>query len=190
MRGPFLSTFLIQSLTRPPSPGLIDPKVTLHPYIRYNASKPPMYLDLRESPNELKFRALKDQRLGSWDLMRFVCEPPLPHMRLFHALLPWYIDVETQNPAGVTLFELFVAINASMLTQIGNADYYNVEMDAEARARVADAWAARCHNEEERAMGIRRVDYLNGRVIMEGIQKGRDGLWEIKTRKPYVAHER
>ena len=149
-----------------------------------------MYLDLRESPNELKFRALKDQRLGSWDLMRFVCEPPLPHMRLFHALLPWYIDVETQNPAGVTLFELFVAINASMLTQIGNADYYNVEMDAEARARGADAWAARCHNEEERAMGIRRVDYLNGRVIMEGIQKGRDGLWEIKTRKPYVAHER
>ena len=164
--------------------------MVLHPYIRYNASKPAMQLDLRDSPNSLSFRALKGQRLTSWDLMRFVCEPPLPFMRLFHVHLPWYIDVEAQNPAGVTLFELFMALHSCMVRQIENADYYNVEMDAEARARVAEAWSARCHNEEERAQGIRRVDYLMGRVIMEGIQKGKDGLWEIKTRKPAPADGR
>ena len=143
-----------------------------------------MALDLRESPNTLKFRALKERSLTSWDLMRFVCEPPLPFMRLYHAQLPWYIEVETQNPSGVTLYDMFCAINQCMMTQIQNADYYNVEMSSETRAQVADAWAARCRSEEERQQGIRRVDYLMGRVIMEGIQKGKDGLWEIKTRKP------
>ena len=143
-----------------------------------------MMLDLRESPNTLKFRALKDQQMTSWDMMRFVCEPPLQHMRLYHAHLPWYIDVEAQNPAGVTLYDLFAAIHMCMMTQIENADYYNVEMSSEARAQVADAWAARCRTEEERRQGIRRVDYLMGRCIMEGIQKGKDGMWEIRTRKP------
>ena len=143
-----------------------------------------MKFDMHDSPNTLAFTALK-RPLNTWDLQRFVCEPPLPHMRLFHAHLPWYIDVEAHNPAGVTIFELFMAIYECMQTQIRHADYYNVEMDAEARVQVADAWDRRCgRSEEERAMGIRRVDYLMGRVIMEGIQKGKDGLWEIRTRKP------
>ena len=104
--------------------------------------------------------------------------------------MPWYIDVGAQNPSGVTLYELFCAIYSCMSTQIQNADYYNVEMDREAREHVANAWAARCRTEEERAQGIKRVDYLMGRVIMEGIQKGKDGLWEIKTRKPAPADDR
>ncbi|KAM5543533.1 hypothetical protein V8D89_002784 [Ganoderma adspersum] len=181
-----LSGFLgTRSRSKSLSRGANEPKVTLHPYIRYTTYyKAPMALDLRESPNALKFRALKERPLTSWDLMRFVCEPPLPFMRLYHAQLPWYIEVETQNPSGVTLYDMFCAINQCMMTQIQNADYYNVEMSSETRAQVADAWAARCRNEEERQQGIRRVDYLMGRVIMEGIQKGKDGLWEIKTRKP------
>ena len=113
-----------------------------------------MQLDLRDSPNSLSFRALKGQRLTSWDLMRFVCEPPLPFMRLFHVHLPWYIDVEAQNPAGVTLFELFMALHSCMVRQIENADYYNVEMDAEARARVAEAWSAST-DDRETARGSR-----------------------------------
>ncbi|RPD60238.1 hypothetical protein L226DRAFT_471616 [Lentinus tigrinus ALCF2SS1-7] len=161
----------------------VQEKVVLHPYIRYNASKPPMHLDLRESPNAIKFRALKDRTLNNWDLMRFVCEPPLPVMRLYHERLPWYIEVEAQNPSGVTLYELFCAIHYCMWTQIQNADYYNVEMTTEARAHVAEAWAERCRTDEERAQGIRRVDYLMGRVVMEGIQKGKDGMFEIKTRR-------
>ncbi|TBU43874.1 hypothetical protein BD309DRAFT_959695 [Dichomitus squalens] len=160
-------------------------KVTLHPYIRYTGlAKPPMMLDLRESPNTIQFRALKDRQLTSWDMMRFVCEPPLQHMRFYHAHLPWYIDVESQNPAGVTLYDMFATIHMCMMTPIENADYYNVEMNSEARAQVADAWAARCRTEGERQQGIRRVDYLMGRCIMEGIQKGKDGMWEIRTRKP------
>ena len=143
-----------------------------------------MTLDLRQSPNMLKFRACGERPLTNYDLTRFVCEPPLPFMRLYHAQLPWYIEVEAQNPSGVTLYDMFCAIHQCMMTPIQHPDYYNVEMSEEARNQVRDAWAARCLTLEERQQGIRRVDYLMGRVVMEGIQKGKDGLWEIKTRKP------
>ena len=165
-------------------PRAAEPKVKLHEFIRYSTYKSPMTLDLRESPNTLKFRACGGRPLTNYDLTRFVCEPPLPSMRFYHAQLPWYIDVEAQNPSGVTLYDMFCAINQCMMTPIQHPDYYNVEMSEEARNHVMDAWMARCRTKEERLQGIRRVDYLMGRVIMEGIQKGKDGLWEIKTRKP------
>ncbi|KAI0765865.1 hypothetical protein BD413DRAFT_481826 [Trametes elegans] len=159
------------------------PKVVLNAYIRYTSSRPPMHLDLRRSPNTLKFRAL-DHPLSRWDLTRFACEPPLPHMRLFHAQLPWYIDVDLgTNPAGVTLFDVFSAIHMCMMTPIVFGDFYNNEMSNDLRDQIAAAWAERCTSAEERNRGVRRVDFLMGKVVMEGIQKGRDGLWEIKTRK-------
>ncbi|KAI8974867.1 hypothetical protein BD414DRAFT_497774 [Trametes punicea] len=159
------------------------PKVKLCPYIIYNSSKPPMWLDLRHSPDTIRFRAVQRQLYQS-DLSRFACEPPLPHIRLYHAQLPWYVDVEASNPSGVTLYDLFYAIYCYMMRPIEYGDYYNIEMNYELRDRIACAWAERCTSEEERRKGVRRVDYLMGKVIMEGVQKGRDGLWEIKTRRP------
>ncbi|KAH9916945.1 uncharacterized protein BXZ73DRAFT_92408 [Epithele typhae] len=149
--------------------------VELHRYLQYSARG--------RRCTSTPFRAMGDRVLTNFDLTRFVCEPPLPHMRLFHAHFPWYIDVEAQNPSGVTLYELFYAICECMARQIENADYYNVEMNTESRGRVSESWGARCRTEEERQQGIRRVDFLMGRVIMEGIQKAKDGLWEIKTKK-------
>ncbi|KAI0667246.1 hypothetical protein C8Q78DRAFT_982572 [Trametes maxima] len=185
MNGPGLLGSLL-SRSRSKSFGANEiphPKVTLNAYIRYNPSKPPLYYDLRRSANTLRFRAL-NHPLTAWDLTRFACEPPLPHMRLYHAQLPWYIDVETENPAGVTLYDLFYAIQNCMMTAIQFSDFYNIEMDSKLRDQIGAAWAERCISAEERARGVFRVDYLMGKFVMEGIQKGRDGLWEIKTRKP------
>ncbi|KAI0353910.1 hypothetical protein OH77DRAFT_1406291 [Trametes cingulata] len=162
----------------------LHPRVTLHPYIRYNSSKPPMHYDLRRSANTLRFRAL-EHAISQWDLTRFACEPPVQHMRLFHAALPWYIDVEVNaNPSGVTLYDLFLAIQNHMLSPIEYGDFYNNEMNNDVRDQIAIAWADRCRSEEERSRGVCKVDYLMGKYIMEGLQKGKDGLWEIKTRKP------
>ncbi|KAI0628632.1 hypothetical protein C8Q77DRAFT_1067797 [Trametes polyzona] len=187
MNGPgFLGNLLTRSRSKSFGGGdLSHPKVKLNPYIHYvSSSKPPMYYDLRRSANSLRFRALEHQ-LSTWDLIRFACEPPLQSMRLFHAQLPWYIDVEADsNPAGVTLYDLFLAIQNALLRPITYADFHNVEMNNDLRDTIAAAWAERCRDAGERAKGVFRVDYLMGKVIMEGIQKGRDGLWEIKTRRP------
>lgn len=161
----------------------LQPKVTLNSYIRYVSNKPPMHYDLRRDANSLRFRAL-EHHISRWDLTRFACEPPLHNMRLVHAHLPWYIDVESNsNPAGVTLYDLFCAIQNSLLSPISFSDFYNIEMTNDLRDQIAASWAERCRTEAERNRGVFKVDYLMGKVIMEGITKGRDGLWEIKTRK-------
>ncbi|KAH9911643.1 hypothetical protein B0H21DRAFT_454401 [Amylocystis lapponica] len=171
---------------RSASISLIDPlranKIALHPYLRHSASSPAMYLDLRLNPSTLRFRAL-ERPINEWDLTRFACEPPLAHMRLYNAHFPWFVDVESGNPAGVTLHELFAAIYASMMMPITQADFWNNEMDESVRERIGLAWAQRCADEEERSRGVRRVDFLMGRVVMEGLAKGKDGSWEMRLRK-------
>jgi len=166
------------------SGGILDnskhPK--LHPYLRYSSSAPAMHLDLRLNPSTLRFRAL-ERDVNPWDLTRFACEPPVPVMRLYSSHYPWYIDAESSNPAGVTLHELFSAIWVSMMTPISQGDYWNNEMDERARERIAEAWAERCEDDEERKKGVRRVDFLMGRVILEGLVRGKEGMWEMRMKK-------
>lgn len=156
--------------------------MALHPYLRHT-SDPPMFLDLRTNPETVQFRDL-GRTINQWDLLRFVCEPPLPHMRLYSPFYPWYIEVETSNPSGITLHDLFLAIWHSVQHPIASADYYNTEMDHQVRDKVAHAWAGRCgDDEEQRGMGVRRVDFLMERVVLRGLTKGKDGMWEMKLEK-------
>lgn len=146
--------------------------------------KPPMELDLRRNPKELKIFSL-EHTLSPLDFTRFACEPPLPRMRLFHPRLPWYIDVHAQNPAGVMFLELFMAIWCCMFTLVREDDFYNSRMNPDAQEQIKRASEERCSTgtSEAHATGIRRVDYLMGHVIMQGLKKAGDGMWEIKTRR-------
>lgn len=79
---------------------------------------------------------------------------------------------------------MFMAIWVCMRTPITNEDYYNNEMDEESREKIADAWSLRCGDiKEERAMGVRRVDFLMEKVGLEGVTKGKDGMFELKVKR-------
>lgn len=159
------------------------PKVTLHPYLRYSANAPSMFLDLRENPLNVRFRHLGGPT-NQWDLTRFVCEPPLPVMIFYSPFFPWYIEARSSNPVGVTLQDMFTAIWHCMMTPITSEDYYNNEMDQAAREAIAIAWSERCgHDQEQRTKGVRRVDFLMEKRGLEGIAKGKDGKWELKVKK-------
>lgn len=154
----------------------------LNSYIRYSAVSSPMFLDLRKNPSTLRFREL-ERAVNPWDLTRFACEPPVASMRLYNVHFPWHIDVESSNPAGVTLHDLFSAIWLSMMTPISQADWWNNEMDEITRERISRAWADRCADDEERQKGVRRVDFLMDRCILHGLEKGKDGMWEMKVKR-------
>lgn len=139
-----------------------------------------MFFDLRLPTSTVRFRDLQ-RNVNPWDLMRFACEPPQARMRFYHAQLPWVVDVVSENPAGVTIHELLAAIWACTQTPISHADFWNNEMDERAREAVGAAWAERtANNELEQRRGVRRVDFLIGKTILEGIAKGKDGMWEMK----------
>ncbi|KZP17080.1 hypothetical protein FIBSPDRAFT_35555 [Athelia psychrophila] len=155
----------------------------LHEFIRHASSEPPVTWDLRTPPAALAFRDVRREIMAS-DLMRFACEPPVPAMRLLHPRLPWYIDVAASNPTGVTLWDLFAAMWTALRLPIAQRDFWNEEMRGKERDKIASAWRERCGNDEgERASGVKRVDYLRRDVIFEGLVKGRNGNWEMKTRK-------
>ena len=159
-------------------------KVTLSPYIRYTAHQSSMYLDVRDNPSFVEFRALEGKSVNAWDLSRFACEPPLQTLVLYNKYYPWTIEVNASNPSGITLHDLFGAIFVHMARPISQEDYWNNEVDERMRERIAHAWAARCADDEvERSRGIKRVDFLMDRIILEGFVRGKDGMWEMKIKK-------
>ena len=109
-------------------------------------------------------------------------------MRIYHSRLPWYVDVQaTSNPVGVTFADLFNEVYKVMQIQIVDADFNNDEVDEEERKRIIAAYRKRVGSDRAEAMkGIRRVDFLMSRVVFEGLVKGKEGLWEMKTTKPIV----
>jgi len=162
-------------------------KVVLSAYLRYNGPDTPVYWDLQLLPATILFRDLP-RPPASGDFTRFVCEPPVRLMRIYHSRMPWYVDATAgANPVGVTFADLFNAIHQTLQMQIVDADFYNDELDDDERKRITDAYRKRCAasgDPGEAAMGIRRVDFLMGRVVFEGLVKGKEGLWEMKTAKP------
>lgn len=157
--------------------------VIIHPFIQYNHSDPPVTYDLRHAPRTLMFRDVPRHVIAS-DLARYTCEPPVPYMRIYHPRLPWYIDAYASNPTGVNLGDLFTAIYNSLQKQIQHADFYNDELEDDDRNRINWAYKVRCMEDRRELMnGVRRVDYLRRSVLFEGLVKGKNGMWEMRTRK-------
>ncbi|KAI0027236.1 hypothetical protein K488DRAFT_62149, partial [Vararia minispora EC-137] len=118
------------------------------------------------------------------DLSSFATEPPVPLMRLYHPRLPWYIDVVASYPVGATLQDVFSALWRFLHARIQRSDFYNSAVTEEERAKIAGAFHARCGEDRAGvAQGVRRVDFLMRECMFLGLSKGRDGMWEMRTRK-------
>ena len=105
-------------------------------------------------------------------------------MRLYHEKLPWYIDIWARNGAAITIHDLFDQLHDKLMVPITNKHYYNEELDDDDREKVNEAFKERCAGREiEIVQGVRRVDFLRGRVFFEGLSRGRHGMWELKSRK-------
>ena len=144
-----------------------------------------MAYDVREPPEgDARFAELP-RPTTQYDLIRYACEPPLESMTLVSPYFPWFVEVQSSNPVGISLRDLLSAIHACMMQPITHADYHNYEMDETVREKIGHAWSERCgHDVVNRNVGVRRVDFLMGRVMLRGLVKLRDGTFEMKFKYP------
>jgi hypothetical protein len=85
---------------------------------------------------------------------------------------------------GVTVYDVLVQIFQQLDLPITGKHWWNEEIDDVLRGKMTAAFHDRTREHQEEAVrGVKRVDYLRGRYIFEGLMKGRNGLWEMKTRR-------
>jgi hypothetical protein len=156
-------------------------RLDLAPVLHYVRAHSSVILDLRRSHLALAIRAL-ERPVFMNDLMQPTTHPPTAYMRLYHTRLPWYIEVmPSGNGSYITLGDLFTAICQTLAMRIRSEEYYNGELDNEDRQALKEAWDERCRNEEERRDGVKRVDFLRGKYMFEGLTRGKNGMWQLRT---------
>jgi len=117
--------------------------------------------------------------------MQPTTDPPTMFMRLYHTRLPWYIDVVPSGGPYVTLGDLFATLCQLLATRIRQTEYYNDELDHDDRGALKQAWEERCRDEAERMDGVKRVDYLRGKYMFQGLTRGKNGMWQLRTGREY-----
>lgn len=149
---------------------------------------PPIFLDLRIHPlhptsSTLEFPHLL-RRHNDLDFAQLATSPPAPELRLYHPRLPWYIDIVQSHTNGVTVYDVLVQMFQQLDLPITGKHWWNEEIDDVLRGKMTAAFHGRtAGNGDEVARGVKRVDFLRGRYIFEGLVKGRNGMWEMRTRK-------
>ncbi|KAI5989575.1 hypothetical protein EDD15DRAFT_2389008 [Pisolithus albus] len=168
------------SQSYPPNDWTSSSKLVLHRYLQHDKVYPPTIYDLRRDPQTLVFRSL-DRRPDQRDMAQTVTDPRTPWMRIYNSRLPWYIDIVAQDGGYITLADLFQQLFAALQKPIHQSDYYNDDLDDHDRQALNQAYLSRCRDEAERMGGVRRVDFLRGKVFFEGLSKGKNGMWRLRT---------
>ncbi|KAI6130656.1 hypothetical protein EDD16DRAFT_1540008 [Pisolithus croceorrhizus] len=168
------------SQSHPPSDWTSSSKLMLHRHLQHDKVYPPTIYDLRRDPQTLVFRNL-DRRPDQRDMAQTVTDPRTPWMRIYNSRLPWYIDIVAQDGGYITLADLFQQLFAALQKPIQQSDYYNDDLDDHDRQALNQAYVGRCRDEVERLGGVRRVDFLRGKVFFEGLSRGKNGMWRLRT---------
>ncbi|EDR00142.1 uncharacterized protein LACBIDRAFT_334363 [Laccaria bicolor S238N-H82] len=160
-------------------------RIQANPCLGYPGSKKAVYLcDLRQ-PSSVPYAPPLDYPAEQIYGFQLATSPPVHHLRAWHPLLPWYIDIKSTQPNGITIFDFCIQLFEQLHKRIGAHDMFNIELTANDRDRLQDAHTERCNgNISALKRGILRVDFLGRQSIFVGLQRGKHGLWEIKTREP------
>ncbi|PFH49849.1 hypothetical protein AMATHDRAFT_132066, partial [Amanita thiersii Skay4041] len=105
-------------------------------------------------------------------------------LRLYHPILPWYIDVVSKEPGkrrGVTVGDVVMALREQLLLSITHREFWAEDLGNEVRGVMEGACHDRMGNVPGTGTEYKRVDLLGRSCVLIGIGKKKRGVWEIKT---------
>jgi len=114
--------------------------------------------------------------------------PPTPYIVILHKRLPWQIRLAPSDPklGYITVWDVLCGVS-NFLKQPASKTEYDLIPSDRAKSEVSSAYMRRCkasrNFEAERAAGLKRVDFLEGRTRfcgLTGTSKGPE-VWEVHT---------
>lgn len=165
-----------------PRPIRINPLLALaYPsQINYDLTRHPVSLTHTARQHPPSARALSESAVT----------PPMPYLTLVTPLLPWRVSVTPQrNGVYVTVYDVLSCLYTSLRTNVAGSEYHALQSDTE-RRRVGASYEARYRRirdareyRYEKTQGLKRVDFLMGRVRFEGLSKSSQGpdVWVINV---------
>lgn len=108
-------------------------------------------------------------------------------MRLYHPVLPWYIEIQKTNSRGITIFDVLQQMHQQLMVPLTERDVWNEEVSEERRAALAQGCRRRAMRRADGSLifseyGAVRLDFLGHCYVFAGLTEGKNGMWEIKTR--------
>ncbi|KAF8872943.1 hypothetical protein BD779DRAFT_1679466 [Infundibulicybe gibba] len=150
--------------------------------ILYSSHYPPIYYDLRFDVSYVEFLTIK-RPVNDLDFAQLATQPAAESMRLYHAKLPWYIDIVQSHPNGVMVRDVMEQMYEQLQVPISGRHFWNEELGDDERRVIGRAFQDRCAavgDESDMARGVRKVDFLGAKVVFQGLVRGRNGMWEMK----------
>ncbi|KAI3611567.1 hypothetical protein WG66_007762 [Moniliophthora roreri] len=149
--------------------------VKLHPFLRYKSRYDyGMSSDLRSPGWVLRHDEHRD--LSRADNYQLATVPALRFMRLYHPLLPWYVDIMADDPSGITVKRVIETLRDELARCITTQDFYNDTLTPEDRERIRAA-----HKDRSSGDYTRKVDFLMNQTVFNGLIRGRDSMWLIRS---------
>jgi hypothetical protein len=157
----------------PPAP--LTPGVCLHPAL----VAPSLQYDVRYPPSQ------NNPHLSPAILATPASSPPLPSLGLRVGNLPWMFNVFpdaglSPGKAYVTVHDVLLAIHYHLRTAVKSAEYE--AMGKTRKAEIFREFERRVGADPvQRGKGLRRVDFLNGRVRAQGLVRAhsKDSVWDV-----------
>jgi hypothetical protein len=157
----------------PPAP--LIPGICLHPEL----VAPNLQYDVRYLPSQ------SNPQLSPAILAKPASDPPLSSLGLRVGDLPWMFNAfpdAALSPGRtyVTVHDVLLAIHYHLCTAVKSAEYE--AMSNSRKAEISREFENRVGSDPAQyAKGLRRVDFLNGRVLIGGIVRAHseDSAWEV-----------
>jgi hypothetical protein len=153
------------------------PLVYLHPML----VPPNLHYDMRYRPNESK----SNPRLSPAVLVCPASSPPLPFLEIRFTGLPWHCIAlpDPKLSPVVTVQDVLDCLYFHIRAPV-SADEYN-SMGKSRKAEIYRTFERRVgHYPALRGKGLRRVDFLGGQIIAQGLiySQSQDNLWDLVVR--------